>query len=315
MAANSAWDAEKYRSHAPRVGAGKSGSAAATRRMEGAPAPATADGDGPALLGSAVEAVDELATFAAGGAARDGGRLAPAGVQTLLGVEESAPIRSAHDQCRAPRSDLADEPRQSALGRAEDPRRAAEAWPDGVSGDGVEVHAPTSTAAIASVAHVFEESRPGSNRVGFLHGAHRDLSSAVRARDAELRPAAAGAFQCDGASDRGMDGAATARGVCDGGGAPVSASGPRSSLWRTIFASGRDVGHPGGGHCAPLAVAKRVCRAGQLLEACALEAPRYLIRGRDQVYGKRFSRQAKTLDIREAVIAPCSPWQNRMPSG
>ena len=55
--------------------------------------------------------------------------------------------------------------------------------------------------------------------------------------------------------------------------------------------------------------------ARQLLEACALEAPRYLIRGRDQVYGKRFSRQAKTLDIREAVIAPCSPWQNRMPSG
>src|SRR5436309_8072830 len=29
--------------------------------------------------------------------------------------------------------------------------------------------------------------------------------------------------------------------------------GPR--LWRTIFASGPDVGHPGGRHCAPLAVA------------------------------------------------------------
>jgi putative transposase len=51
--------------------------------------------------------------------------------------------------------------------------------------------------------------------------------------------------------------------------------------------------------------------ARQLLEACALEeAPRYLIRDRDQVYGERFSRQAKTLDIREAVIAPRSPWQN-----
>jgi transposase InsO family protein len=48
-----------------------------------------------------------------------------------------------------------------------------------------------------------------------------------------------------------------------------------------------------------------------LLEACALEeAPRYLIRDRDQVYGERFSRQVKTLDIREAVIAPRSPWQN-----
>jgi putative transposase len=51
--------------------------------------------------------------------------------------------------------------------------------------------------------------------------------------------------------------------------------------------------------------------ARQLLEACALEeAPRYLIRDRDQVFGERFSRQARTLDIRETVIAPRSPWQN-----
>ena len=49
----------------------------------------------------------------------------------------------------------------------------------------------------------------------------------------------------------------------------------------------------------------------QLIEACGLEeTPRHLIRDRDQVYGERFSRQAKTLDIREAVIAPRSPWQN-----
>ena len=49
----------------------------------------------------------------------------------------------------------------------------------------------------------------------------------------------------------------------------------------------------------------------QLIEACGLEeAPRHLIRDRDQVYGERFSRQAKTLDIQEAVIAPRSPWQN-----
>jgi len=49
----------------------------------------------------------------------------------------------------------------------------------------------------------------------------------------------------------------------------------------------------------------------QLLEACALEdGPRYLIRDRDQVYGERFSRQVKTMGIREAVIAPRAPWQN-----
>src|SRR5437899_6254777 len=51
--------------------------------------------------------------------------------------------------------------------------------------------------------------------------------------------------------------------------------------------------------------------ARQLLEASALEeGPRYLIRARDQVYGERFSHQARMLDIQEAVIAPRSPWQN-----
>src|SRR2546427_741560 len=48
--------------------------------------------------------------------------------------------------------------------------------------------------------------------------------------------------------------------------------------------------------------------ARQLIEACGQEeSPRYLIRDRDQVYGERFSRQARLLDIREAVIAPRSP--------
>jgi len=51
--------------------------------------------------------------------------------------------------------------------------------------------------------------------------------------------------------------------------------------------------------------------ARQLIEACGLEeAPRHLIRDRDQVYGERFSRQAQAPGIREAVIAPRSPWQN-----
>jgi putative transposase len=51
--------------------------------------------------------------------------------------------------------------------------------------------------------------------------------------------------------------------------------------------------------------------ARQLLEAVAVEdPPRYLIRDRDQIYGQRFSRQAKTLEIQETVIAPRSPWQN-----
>jgi hypothetical protein len=45
--------------------------------------------------------------------------------------------------------------------------------------------------------------------------------------------------------------------------------------------------------------------ARQLLEASALEdAPRYLIRDRDQVYGERFSRQAKTLDWLDSTGMP-----------
>src|SRR5439155_16071967 len=65
------------------------------------------DGDGPDLLDGAVQTLGELAEFLAGGAARDRSPVAPPGLQAVLG---SAPIRSAYDQYRAPRSDSADEP-------------------------------------------------------------------------------------------------------------------------------------------------------------------------------------------------------------
>src|SRR5437660_5779185 len=192
------------------------------------------------------------------------------GFRCYWGVEESAPTRSAQAWDRAPRSDSADEPRQSPLGCTKNPRRAVEARPNGLAGNGFEVHGPASEAAVAGVADIFEEPRPGSDRVGFLHGAQRDLSSPVRARDTDPQQAPAGASQCHGASDCGMDGAPTARGVRAGGGAPVSHSGQRPSLWRAIFASGQDVGHPGDGHCAPLAVAKRVCRVGDWLDSTGM---------------------------------------------
>src|SRR5262245_18048278 len=85
-------------SHASRIGAGESRAEEATRRVQRASATAAADGDGPDLLDPAVETLEELPEFLAGGAARDRGAMAPAGVQTLLGVEESGRIRSAHDQ-------------------------------------------------------------------------------------------------------------------------------------------------------------------------------------------------------------------------
>src|SRR5437667_780335 len=248
-------------SHAPRVGAGESRAAAATRRVESASATATADGDGPDLLGRAVETVEELAEFFAGGAARDRGAVAPPGFQAVLGMEESTSMGSARDWEGAARSDSADEPRESALGCTEDPRRAVEAGPDGFAGDGFAVHAPASAAAVAGMARLSDEPCPRSDRVGFLHGADGDLSSPVCARGAEPRPASAGAFQCHGASDRGMDGATTHRGVRAGREPSPSDSGPGSGLWRTIFASGEDVERPGGGHRATLAMAKRLCGA------------------------------------------------------
>ena len=51
--------------------------------------------------------------------------------------------------------------------------------------------------------------------------------------------------------------------------------------------------------------------ARQLLEACGLdEAPRYLLRDRDAIYGEEFRRQAAALKIKEVTTAPQSPWQN-----
>src|SRR5207247_10839811 len=116
MAWDPHWDTAIHGSHAPGVGTGEPGASAATRRVEGARAAAAADGDGPDLLGFPIEAVDELATFAAGSAAGDGDWLAPAGISTLLGVEESTPMGSARDWEGPAGSDSADELRESALG-------------------------------------------------------------------------------------------------------------------------------------------------------------------------------------------------------
>src|SRR5438445_5349313 len=191
-------------------------------------------------------------------------------VRSVLGMEESTPMGSARDWEGPAGSDTADEPRESALGCTEDPRRAVEAGPDGFAGDGFAVHAPASAAAVAGVARVSDEPCPRSDRVGFLHGADGDLSSALCADRAEPGPAPAGAFQCHRATDCGMDGTTTDRGVRAGRESSASDPGPGSGLWRTVFASGAAVGHPGGGHCATLAVAKRLCGAGDWLDSAGM---------------------------------------------
>ncbi len=49
----------------------------------------------------------------------------------------------------------------------------------------------------------------------------------------------------------------------------------------------------------------------QLVEAFPWdEAPRYLLRDRDTIYGTQFRRRVRNLGIEEVLIAPRSPWEN-----
>src|ERR671919_1416636 len=51
--------------------------------------------------------------------------------------------------------------------------------------------------------------------------------------------------------------------------------------------------------------------AQQVIEAFPWEeAPRYLLRDRDRIYGTAFRQRVQHLGIEEVVIAPRSPWQN-----
>jgi putative transposase len=49
----------------------------------------------------------------------------------------------------------------------------------------------------------------------------------------------------------------------------------------------------------------------QIIEACAdRDAPRYLIRDRDSIYGNDVRLRIASLGIEEVLTAPRSPWQN-----
>jgi transposase InsO family protein len=51
--------------------------------------------------------------------------------------------------------------------------------------------------------------------------------------------------------------------------------------------------------------------AQQIVEAFPWnDAPAYLLRDRDSIYGARFQQRVKSIGIEEIVIAPRSPWQN-----
>ena len=244
MARDPLWDTEKLCSHAPRVGAGEPGAAATTRRVEGAPATASADGDGPDLPGSSREVVDELAGFGARGTARDRGRLAPAWIQMLLGVEESAPTRSAQAWDRAPLLKLGLTVSQAPVSKyMVRPRRPpSQAWrtflknhaPDLIALDFFAV--PTATFRVLFVLVILTHSR---RRLVHLNVTEHPTAEWTARQLLEACALEEG---------------------------PRYLIRDRPSLWRAIFASGQDIGHPGDGHRAPLAVARRVCRAGDWLE-------------------------------------------------
>jgi hypothetical protein len=261
MAWDPCWDTAFRGSHAPGVGAGEPRTSATARGLEGTSAAATAEGYGPDLLGHAVEALEELAEVFAFGAAGDRGAVASSGLQTVLGMEESTPTRSAHDQYGAPRSGSADEPRQSALGRTQNPRRTVEAGIDGLGGDGFELRPPASKATVAGVARVFEEPRQGSVALDFFTvptATFRVLFVLVvlshgRRRLVHFNVTEHPTAEC---------GATTHRGVRTGGERAASNPGPGPGLWRTIFASGESVGNPRGGHCGPARRGKTPMRSG-----------------------------------------------------
>jgi putative transposase len=51
--------------------------------------------------------------------------------------------------------------------------------------------------------------------------------------------------------------------------------------------------------------------AQQVIEAFPWgEAPRYLLRDRDRIYGASFRRRVRNMGSEEVLIAPRSPWQN-----
>ena len=51
--------------------------------------------------------------------------------------------------------------------------------------------------------------------------------------------------------------------------------------------------------------------AQQIVEAFPFdEAPRYMIRDRDGIYGDHFRKRVKSMGVEEVITAPQSPWQN-----
>ena len=215
---------------------------------------------------------EELAEFSAGGAARDRRAVAPSGLQALLGME------SRHRQGRpAIGTEVRDLIRRMS--------RANPLWgAPRIHGELLKLGLTVSQATVSK--YMLRRRKPPSQvwRT-FLKNHAQDLI----ALDFFTVPTAT--FRVlfvlvvlshgrrrlrhfnHGASERRVDGAAADRGVRAGGQPSVSDPGSGPGIWRTIFASSQAVGHPGDGHSATIAVAKRLCRARDWLDSTRMSRP------------------------------------------
>jgi hypothetical protein len=60
----------------------------------------------------------------------------------------------------------------------------------------------------------------------------------------------------------------------------------------------------------PLANSRTTCAASSSLAFPWEEAPRYVLRDRDAIYGRDFADMTRDMGMEEVLTAPRSPWQN-----
>ena len=139
------------------------------------------------VLGVAVTRVERLANGTRHREARDRRRLASDGLSAVLGLEESSAHGPAARPSRCARADSEGGARESALGRATDPRRAAEARRAGLTGNHCEVHQAAGDTALAVMPHLRGHSRRSDRGGRFLRRPDGHRSPAVRARPSGTR--------------------------------------------------------------------------------------------------------------------------------
>jgi hypothetical protein len=125
----------------------------------------TFDRSRPPALGLVLAHLARLAGGARPRSARDGRRLAPLRLSSVLGLEEPTANGPGERPARRPRVDPDRVRRQSPLACASDPWRAAETWHHREPVNGREVHGPAPTVTVADVADVPREPhRAGGGR-------------------------------------------------------------------------------------------------------------------------------------------------------